>query len=54
MYYNAYPRWKSHITWQQRVSGFQLMSMETSAFEPLYDGRLTFPYQLETEKNVEK
>ena len=30
------------------------VSMETSAFEPLYDGRLTFPYQLETEKNVEK
>ena len=28
--------------------------METSAFEPLYDGRFTFPYQLETEKNVEK
>ena len=54
VYYNAYPRWTSHITWQQRVSGFQLMSMETSAFEPLYDGRFTFPYQLETEKNVEK
>ena len=54
MYYNAYHRWTSHIKWQQRVLGFQLMSMETSALEPLYDGRLTFPYQLETEKNVEK
>lgn len=24
------------------------------SFRTLYDGRLTFPYQLETEKNVEK
>ena len=31
-----------------------LIGLLTDAFEPLYDGRFTFPYQLETEKNVEK